>query len=345
MSHDSDNIFKKQIHGILFEEIRSLSETIPNINRKLLWSFRSKLENTINPDQLLQQKTRVEQYLNEHRNHLSVSSFINIFAWQEFFQFDFKIIDGCLCVFAQNPVGCFLYLPPLGQNVNPRVIEACFDIMEKTNRGSGVTRIENVGVNQLPLFPEDRFSSFNKSYEYCYYREDIAALRGKLYKSKRSAYNQFVRAYVSHHYAVYETGMLTECTALYRRWAQGRRKIYADDIYGHMLQENEKVQELVLRYHQPLGLIGRVVTVNGEIKAYSFGFAVHEDMFCILFEIADLSVKGLPVYMFRAFCDDPAVRRYKFINVMDDFGLENIRTTKMSFHPSVLLPSYVVTKR
>jgi hypothetical protein len=293
---------------------------------------------------LLQHKPLVDRYLDEIPRQLSAFSFVNIFAWQEFFQFDFKVIDGNLCIFAQNAVGCFLYLPPLGSNVSAGVVEACFQMMEDANQGSGVTRVENVGEQHLPLFPADRFSYFHKGYEYCYYREDLVALRGNPYKSKRSSYNCFVRRYACR-YAAYEPEMLTECMALYRRWARGRREIYADDIYGHMLRENEKVHELVLRYYQPLGLTGRVVMVDGGIKAYSFGFAGLEDMFCVLFEVADLSVQGLPVYMFRELCNDPDARGCRFINVMDDFGLDNIRKTKMSFRPSVLLPAYVVTKR
>ena len=292
---------------------------------------------------LLDQKPDIEKYLKEIPEHLSAFSFTNIFVWKDFFQFDLKMIGGCLCVFANNATGCFLYLPPLGKTVTPEVIDECFHIMEDINRGSGVTRIENVSAKQLLFFQDKKFVHRKKGYEYCYYRNDIAALQGKLYKSKRSSYNQFIDGY-RHQYLGYEERMADGCVKLYHRWAQERVKVYADDIYGHMLKENQKVHELVLRYYQQLGLTGRVVTVDGEIKAYSFGYPVNDDMFCILLEIADLDIKGLPVYMFREFCRDGALQTYKFINVMDDFGMENIQKTKMSFRPAALLLSYVVTR-
>lgn len=294
-------------------------------------------------EQLLDQKPIVEKYLSEEPNHLSGFSFTNIFAWQDFFQFDIRIIDDSLCVFAKNPTGSFLYLPPLGKNVTPKVIDECFSIMEEVNCGNGVTRIENVSEKQLSLFPEEKFTYFKKGYEYCYYKNDIISLQGNSYKSKRSSYNQFVNSY-EHCYVSYEEGMIDECLALYRRWADKRKVMCRDDIYCHMLGENAQVHELVLRHYRSLGLIGRVVVVDGQIAAYSFGFAVNEDMFCILFEIADLDIKGLPVYVFREFCRDAALGKYKFINVMDDFELKNIRRTKMSFNPSALLQSYVITK-
>jgi hypothetical protein len=44
-------------------------------------------------------------------------------------------------------------------------------------------------------------------------------------------------------------------------------------------------------------------------------------------------------------CRDADVLKYNFINGMDDFGMDKVRQTKMSFHPGALLPAYVVTKR
>jgi len=225
-----------------------------------------------------------------------------------------------------------------------QVIDECFDIMEDINRGSGVTRVENVSEKQLSLFSEEKFSYFKKGYEYGYYKDDIIALRGNRYKSKRSSYNQFVKNY-KHRYILYQDDMAEECLALYDQWANRRKMACPEDIYCHMLQESAQVHDLVLRHYRRLGLTGRVVIVDGRIKAYGFGFAVNEEMFCTLFEISDLDIKGLAVYIFREFCRDAALQKYKFINAMDDFGLENIRQTKLSFHPSVLLQSYVVTKR
>jgi hypothetical protein len=294
-------------------------------------------------EQLLNQKTDIEKHLRESGSPLSAYSFTNIFAWQDFFEFDLRMIGGCLCLFAQNEVGRFLYLPPLGTNVTPEVIDECFHLMEKANRGSGVTRIENVSAKQLYLFPDPKFVHIPKGHEYCYFREDIVSLRGNPYKSKRSSYNHFVSSY-EHRYAHYQDDMMGECLELYRRWAKERAKAHSDDIYVHMLEENQKVHETVLRHYRQLGLTGRIVTIDGAIKAYSFGFPVNKDMFCVLFEIADLTAQGLAVYMFREFCRDEAVHKYKFINAMDDFEMANIKRVKMSFHPCALLASYIVTK-
>lgn len=294
---------------------------------------------------LLERKELIQQYLREAPGMLSSFSFINIFTWQEFFQFELGVIDGNLCVFARHDAGTFLYLPPLGKNVSAKTIRACFERMDKVNRNKGVSRIENVHAHQLALFPLEEFSRYNKGCEYCYYRKDLANMAGNSYKSKRSSYNHFVKNY-TFQYLPYDESMRADCAALYQDWAQSRRPVYANNAVAlQMLEENAGVHQLALRHYRELGLTGRVVTVDGKIKAYTFGYPLNTETFCALFEIADLSFNGLGVFIFREFCRDTALAPYKFINVMDDFELENIHRTKMSFQPVALLPSYVIIRK
>lgn len=311
---------------------------------------------------LLERKELIQQYLRQALGQLSSFSFIPIFTWQEFFQFELEVIDGNLCVFARHDAGTFLYLPPLGKNVSLKTIHTCFERMEMANRVKGVARIENVHAHQLPLFlpqgasrPPGEFSHYNKGYEYCYYRKDLVRLTGNPYKSKRSSCNHFVKNY-TFKYLPYEDSMRAECAALYQEWAQSRRGVYADNAVSlQMLEENAGVHQLALRHYRELGLTGRVVTVDGrgegthgygsKIKAYTFGYPLNEQTFCVLFEIADLACNGLGVFIFREFCRDTALAPYKFINVMDDFELKNIERTKNSFRPVALLPSYVIKLR
>lgn len=292
---------------------------------------------------LFDQRPLVERYLRKTRPQLSSLSFINLCAWQDFFRFELSVIGDCLCVFAENPVGTFLYLPPLGDKVTPAVIDACFERMEQANRGSGVTRIENVSLAGLADFPQNRYTRYLKGYEYCYFRKSLGALRGALYRTKRGSYNQFVKGY-AYAYRPYEESMAEECLALYREWARSRRAGCSDEVYCSMLDENEQVHRTVLHNFRTLGLIGRVVFVEGRLCAYTFGYPLTAGMFCILFEIADLTLRGLATFIFIEFCRDRALEPYAFINVMDDSGIANIRRTKDSFRPEVLIPVYGITQ-
>ena len=220
---------------------------------------------------LLAQQSLVEKYLKKDRARLSVFSFVSVFTWQEHFEFRFELIDDCLCVFACNPVGMFLYWPPLGNTIKPKTINRCFDVMEKINRGNGVSRIENVGFEQLAVFPENKFAHYKKSYEYVYYRKDLVGLQGNALKSKRSSYNQFIKSHPAE-FRPFSKAMRRECLKLYEQWVTQRRASTSDEVYQQMLEDNRSVHALAMEYYEELGLVGRVVLIDGKIKAYSFGY-------------------------------------------------------------------------
>jgi len=57
-------------------------------------------------------------------------------------------------------------------------------------------------------------------------------------------------------------------------------------------------------------------------------------MFCVLLEVCDLKFKGISEFIFREFSKE--MTQYKHINCMDDSGLENLRISKLSYHPVFL---------
>jgi len=293
---------------------------------------------------LLKQRDLIEEFLNKRPRQLSAFSFINIFTWRDFFDFAAELINGNLCIFAKDSLGCFMYLPPLGENIREDTIEECFRLMNSQNQGSGISRIENLEEDDMPFFRSSGLSCFKKSDEYVYRREDMVSLKGNSFKSKRSSYNYFVKNY-PYDFLPFKEDMRKECETLYDTWAQGRLQVHRNEVYREMLEESRFVHRLALKEYKVLRLTGRVITIDGKIKAYSFGFPLNQDTFCILFEVADLNIKGLSMGIFREFCADCEIQNFQFINVMDDFGLENIKATKLSFRPYQTLPSYVVSKK
>ncbi len=300
---------------------------------------------------------QIETILRSQSHHLSGFSFSNIFLWSDFFEFRFEEIERYLCVFARNDIGMFLYLPPLKKGISGDLLKRdlsergrfssavaeCFFIMEKENRAPRISRIENVEADYLEFFPKEEFEVSKRGSEYGYLREDIEHLKGNRFKSKRAAYNQFVKRHACE-FKAFEKTMAPECEWLYSQWEKNRLDKHRDDVYNHMLFENRSVHQLAMRHFEDLGLIGRVVVADGKICAYTFGYPLNAQTFCVLFEITDLTMNGLAVYVFREFCRDARVRPYRFINAMDDFGMENIGRVKMSFRPAVLWPAYAVMK-
>ncbi len=293
---------------------------------------------------LLEKRKVFDRFLNQTKSDLSSYSFVNLFVWRDFFNFDFDIIDDHLCVFANNDLGSFLYLPPLGKSYSCEIIHRCFQELMTRNGGKGISRIENVEKKDLDLFDDKDFIKFEKSKETIYKREDIAGLKGNCFKSKRSSYNHFLKNH-NFKFHSYEESMESDCLSLYKRWAIERKKDNDDFIYHQMIDDSAFALKQSLEYYQLLGLAGKIIYVDGDISGFTFGFTLKEDTFCVLFEITDLSFRGISTYLFSEFCRSEEVKPFLFINVMDDFGLDNIGKTKLSFNPDKQVSTYTISPK
>ncbi len=289
----------------------------------------------------LNDRSLFEGYLGRGGYSLSVYHFCNIFIWQDIFRIFYTILDGCLCLFFQDSGGCFMYLPPLGERVSLCVIEDCFTIMDGYNPNRDISRIENVGERELRIYCAYGYNYSTKPGDYLYRREDIAYLKGNRFKSQRSSYNYFVRHY-DFEFRPFTRGDIPGCLFLSQRWAEQRRKRFSDSIYQSMLQCSLSSQRIALENTEQLGLEGYVIAINGEIAAYTLGFALSTETFCILFEVCNLVYKGISQYIFSRFCE--GLGGYRYINAMDDSGLENLRRVKMSYHPIRVVPNYIIRR-
>ena len=285
---------------------------------------------------LLSQKPLFDAYVKRSARALSCYHFSSIFAWGEYFEFTIEIINDALCVFAHQANHSFLYLPPLGDQFDLATISVCFERMGK----SKLARIENITDNQLLVLKGCAYNEYLKAHEYVYRRLDLADLKTGAYKSKRHDVNCFERQYPQAKFRPFALSDEPQCGDLYRRWADERKSNHQDPVYLHMLEENEGVHARLIHNAQQLGLMGRIVEVDGEIAGYTFGYSLNEETFCVLLEVTDKTKQGSAAYIFNQFCLDPVVQNFEFINTMDDFGMPNVAATKKSYHPCQILPVY-----
>lgn len=282
------------------------------------------------------------EYLALARPELSVYAFENIYIWRTLFNIQWAVVKDNLCVFFQDKIGCFLYIPPQGETQKPEAIEGSFTIMDKINKNKNISRIENIEEKDLPVYRDLGYECKEKFGEYLCLRKELVKLAGDRFKSKRSAFNYFVKNY-KYEYMPFDLKYRDNCLNLYSRWMKFNKEKNADPLYRGLLMDSRLCLNALLNDYDGLQIIGRVVKMQQEIKAFTFGFKINQDSFCILYEITDLSVKGLAQFIFRQFCKE--LTGYKYINIMDDSGLANLKRVKLSYRPVKLIPSYIVTRK
>lgn len=266
---------------------------------------------------------------------------ISLFVWSDFFRYSWAEYNGGIFVFAENDDGMFTIRATALKHEH---IRWCFDVMAEHNGSSNVARIEHLTQSECAQIDESRYRIDKRPCEYVYWRDDIAQLKGNAYKSRRHDLNQFLMRHHGH-YREYQNRDFDACLDLFDRWAESRRKTSEDVIYHAMLDENRRVHQRLLRHAQILALDVRVVEVDHKVEAYTAGFPLTDDMYCIYLEVANVSLIGLPVFVFHKFCQDNELKPYRFVNCMDDFAMDNGKRTKMSYRPALLLASYSIAAK
>jgi uncharacterized protein len=289
----------------------------------------------------LKDKKLFKRFLSQGAHDLSVYAFENIYIWKGLFDISWLLIEDSLCVFFRDNIGCFMYLAPLGANINEKIAQIAFTIMDRFNKNKTISRIENVEAGDLKFYEALGYETKLKSYDYVCLRRELANLKGNQFKHKRSSCNYFLKHY-KWEYLPFLKKYSAECLSLYDYWRKQREEVNQDRVYQLMQQDSLTALKTMLHNFKDLKITGRVVRINKQIKAFSFGFALNPQTFCILYEITDLNAKGLAQFIFRAFARE--LKDYKYINIMDDSGLENLKQVKLSYHPAKLIPAYIAKR-
>ena len=251
--------------------------------------------------------------------------------------------DHTLFLFAKSPDGWFMPLPPLGAGPLKVAVQQAFALMRTWNGPSPVSRIENVTESQRQSLECDGIQFHQKEGDYLYSVGTLAALAGDRYKSQRALCNRVTREQTITK-EPYRTAYHADCALLYRRWAEQKRQGDLDQMGKLLLEDAEYAHTLAFQEHERIGLSGVVVRVNGDIAAYTFGYWLTPQTWCVLLEVADRSIHGLAQWLFRETCRTAMAQGAVSINAMDDAGLPGIRAAKLAYHPSAVLNAWVITR-
>ncbi|MBI5854184.1 MAG: GNAT family N-acetyltransferase [Nitrospirae bacterium] len=309
-------------------------------------------------------RSRLEQACESIDTALAAYALAPHLIWRDLFTYTWAEVDGHFCLFAEYVDGVYMPLPPLPAAAgrrheaigdrpesaplpiahcpSPAALAACFASMHEKNRGSAVSRIENVPIEWTAGFKTMGYRMTAKDPDYLYRTADLAALAGDSYKSQRAACNRVLREHRCE-IGVYRPEHREACLALFRRWRQQQEARSIDGVARHMLGDAESAHREALTRPDALGLLGWVVWVDGEVLAYTFGYARSRSVFCVLLEVADRTVTGLAPFIFRECCREAAANGFTFINTMDDSGLPYLAAAKRAYHPLRLVPSSIAT--
>jgi hypothetical protein len=214
--------------------------------------------------------------------------------------------------------------------------------MDTFNENRDISRIENVEEGEVEFFRRLGYHCYPKPGDYLCRQTSLSRLGGNTLKHKRASVNYFEKHY-DHKTLTYSPIYRRQCVRLYEAWMRQRKTLNQERVYQGMLEDSFSSFTVLLDGFRRLGASGIAVEIDHSVKGASFGFRLNQDTFCILYEVVDLSVKGLSQFIFREFCRRQ--ENCEYINVMDDSGLDNLKRAKLSYRPQRIVPNYVIARK
>ncbi|HJJ35963.1 MAG TPA: phosphatidylglycerol lysyltransferase domain-containing protein [Methanocorpusculum sp.] len=185
------------------------------------------------------------------------------------------------------------------------------------------------------LHPEATIEEVRGYFEYCWYTETLAELKGKPFVGIRGQINQFLKTYS------YTVEPLTaenreEVRAMIHQWGAEKKTYDASMMHDELL-----AVDISLDHYDELHLEGILIRVGGEIGAVAIWEQNPGDVVMVHYE------KGLQKYpgIYKIINLETAKflkNRYKIINRESDVDDPGLREAKLRYHPDLFIKAYLL---
>ena len=287
----------------------------------------------------LSDKKIFESYLKKSLRQLSAYSFQYLYAFSDTINTLWKEIDGSIFILCGLENDYFMPVVPFGKDLDDKSVSAINEISAKLSQKSFY--IENVSKKDSEILKANGYKIKPCENEYLLSAGDIAAYKGGRFKSKRSLFNHFSKNY-SYKIIEFDDSLIPGCLELYRTWADKKLKKNTDPFYKNLIEDSILIQKKIFENFNLLGLESLFIDIEGSLSAYTVGYPLNEEIFAILFEVTDPGYKGISEFIASEFAKK--LIKYKYLNIMGDSGIVNLRKTKLSYNPEEIIPSYSVCK-
>jgi len=260
---------------------------------------------------------------------ISDYTFANIYLFRNISNYEFMTMDCGLFVSGQNKQ------------------KQSYAMLLNDPRGCDIQIFNNILNQQRFLFPvpqewlsffhEDKFiiSCDEGDSDYIYLTEKMAGFKGKQYVRHRNHLNQFLSLFVPESEPI-STKNSQDAMIVLQEW-QNNSELAPDKT------DSEQCSEALQKF-SGLALWGTIYYIDSKPAGFIIGEALNKDTFCLHFAKASTKYHGIYEFMFN----DTAQRlqsQYKYLNLEEDMGDKNLRRTKSSYGPELLLKKYRISKR
>lgn len=279
--------------------------------------------------------------LRGYRPFTSELTFTNLFIWRKHLDLQWSVHKDWLCIIGKEDLCPRFAMGPIGP---PGRVGTTRLLLEWLGEHTGdsrpcIERADERLASELSDVPGFIVVEAREHFDYVYLTQDLIGLAGSRYRTKRNRINQFHRACGSYTYEDLDERHVEACLALQERWCLLKRCEEDLNLDG----EWDATRQILMNY-RALETVGAVVVVDSEVRAFTLGESLGEDMAVIHVEKADPGTPGLYQLVNQQFC----ARRWsdvRFINREQDLGIPGLRDAKLSYGPDHFVKKYRIMLR
>lgn len=282
----------------------------------------------------LQDATQLNKILRSTDDLTCEISFVNQLVWQSLYNNRFCLKDGILYLksYSENAV---TYSLPFG-DIKTGMEEIAADAGEPfpiiwAQAGSRFEEFKKLYGSHYDIF-ESR-----NEFDYIYNSADLINLSGKKYHSKRNHISAFSKQFDWHYEDINENNINAVKKAAELWYNQNSESMDEE------LKTEKQGVFMMLDNMKALDVNGGAIVIDKNVVAFSLGSPINDLVYDIHIEKALENYDTAYTVINREFAERNA--KYKYINREDDLGLEGLRRSKLSYHPEILLPKYICTKK
>jgi uncharacterized protein len=186
----------------------------------------------------------------------------------------------------------------------------------------------------LPFFPENEFTITCDEGEsdYIYLAQNLASFKGGQYTRHRNHLNQFFSSYEADGRRL-DVNNMKDGLAVLQEWQDDSNAALNKTDFEQCREALEKIVELALW--------GTIYYIENKPAGFIIGEPLNKETFVLHFAKASKQYHGIYEFMFN----DTAKRlqsQYRYLNLEEDMGNKNLRRTKGSYGPEMLVKKYHV---
>lgn len=283
-------------------------------------------------DLTIESKNEIDSFL-KYKFQLSDLNFTNLLIWSKSENIKYFIEDETLFI-KGNYMGKDYYFSPIRKDFDFEKLRSAFRkiVSEKTKIIFIPCEYGDVLKDEFNLV------KVRDTFDYIYNQIDLGELKGRKFSHKKNKINQFMKNY-NFTYEKISQQNIGEILEFQNKWLINKINSEPEER-GILEGENLGIIE-ILKNYSTLNLRGGVIKVNNKVVGYSIGEKITEDMGVIHFEKGDTDYSGI-YQMINKFVAKEEFSDVKYLNREDDFGVEGLRSSKMSYHPIKLLEKYTM---